>query len=187
MSAAPPSRSGLPRLVIDLCRLRGEPQHFPYAPNLIVLLLGANVALDALVGNALNDTGDMLARSLLSTGVVLALCWVALAVRGLRNRYLQTAGALLACSLAFSLLQLPLGLLFDPAIHGSAGTITPPAQVLLQFLISWAAIGLTFWQIAVNAHIMRHAIDAGFGLALLLVVSWVLACWALDRLVFGAG
>jgi hypothetical protein len=33
---------------------------------------------------------------------------------------------------------------------------------------------------------MRHAIDASFGLAFALVLSWLIACWAIDRILFGA-
>ena len=44
------------------------------------------------------------ARSLVSTALVLALCWIALAMRQLGNRYVQTASALVACSIVFSLL-----------------------------------------------------------------------------------
>jgi hypothetical protein len=184
MNAAHPSPSSLSRLVADLCRLRGDPQDFPYAPNLLALLVGAGVGLDVLTGYALQDAANTLGRSLLSSIVVLALCWVALAMRGLRNRYVQTAGALLACSVAFSLLEVPFALLYEsPA---KIGTISPASDVLLQFLVNWAVFGLFVWQIVVNAHIMRRAMDASFGFALMLVVTWLIAYLALEQILFGA-
>ncbi len=106
----PPSAERPPgtflRLLWPLFRLQGNPQDLPYSGQLPLLLVAASVILDMLVGDALHDTGDTFARSLLSTGVVLGLCWIALAIRGLRNRFVQTATALVACSLLFSLLQL---------------------------------------------------------------------------------
>ncbi len=169
------------RALAPLFGLRGNPQDLPYSSHLPLLLIAASVILDMLVGDALHDTGDTFARSILSTGVVLGLCWVALAIRGLRNRFVQTASALVACSLLFSLLQLPLALLAGP----------PPAGVdhltTLQVLIGWITIALFVWQVSIDAHIMRHAMDAPFGLAFALVTSWVIAYWALDRILFGAG
>lgn len=184
VSAARPPRFSLPRLVVELCCLRGNPQEFPYAPSWLALLFGTGVVLDVLTGYVLDDASDTFARSLLSSSIVLALCWAALAIRGLTNRYIQTAGALLACGAAFSLLQLPLGVLFEPS--GDVGTIVPLAQVLLQFLVHWLAFGLFVWQIAVNAHVMRHAMDASFGFALTLVIMWLIAYLALERILFGA-
>lgn len=171
--------SALATTVVELCRLRGGPQQLPYSRSLPALLMAASVVVDVLVGDALHDTGNTFARSLLSIGVVLGLCWMALAIRGLHNRYVQTAAALLACSLVFSVLLLPLALLAGP----------PPASADqlsgLQVLLGWITIALLIWQVSVYAHIMRHAMDAPFGLALALVLSWVLAYWALDRLLFG--
>ncbi|MEO6689747.1 MAG: hypothetical protein ABIS07_07185 [Dokdonella sp.] len=180
MNAARPSFSSLSRVVIDLCRLRGDPQDFPYSPNLLTLLVGASTALDTLIGGVLGEVDNTPVRSLLSTVIVLALCWVALAMRGLRNRYVQTACVLLACGIALSLLQLPIALLAGP----------PPTTVAdmssLQAILGWITLALLVWQISVNAHIMRHAIDASFGLAFALVLSWLIACWAIDRILFGA-
>ncbi len=179
MNSPRPSFSSLSRIVFDLCRLRGNPQDFPYSPSLLALLVGAGTALDTLVGGLLGEADTTLARSLLSTVIVLALCWVALAIRGLRNRYVQTACALLTCSFALSLLQLPIALLAGP----------PPTAVAdmsaMQAMFGWITLALLLWQVSVNAHIMRHAIDASFGLAFALVLSWLIAYWAIDRILFG--
>ena len=172
--------SNLVRVAVDLCRLRRGPQDVPHSPNLFGALIVASVVLDLLVGHLLGDGADVLPRSLLSTAIVLALCWIALAIRRLRNRYVQTATALLACGVLLSLLQVPLAWLAGP----------PPADanalVGLQIALGWLALAVFVWQLAVDAHIMRHAIESSWGLAFALVVSWVLAYWALERLLFGA-
>lgn len=164
--------------VLGLCRLRNAPQDLPHAPRLAVLLLAVSILLDSAIGAALGDGGQAPLRSLLSSVVVLGLCAVALAIRRLGHRYVQTATALIACSIAFSLLQLPVALMAGPP-PATAGELTG-AQVLL----GWFTLGLFFWQIAVNAHIVRHAMDSSFGFALGLVATWVLAFWALDHLLF---
>ena len=167
-------------IVIGLCRLRNGPQDLPHAPRLAIVLLMAATLLDSAIGAVLGDGGDAPLRSLLSSVVVLGLCGVALSIRKLGHRYIQTATALLACSVVFSLLQLPVALMAGP----------PPATAAelsgAQVLLGWFTLGLFFWQIAVNAHIVRHAMDSSFGFALGLVSTWVLAFWALDHALFAS-
>ncbi len=179
-----PSQTSIPRSVADLCRFRGSPQDLPWSPALLGLLIVAGTLLDLQSGAVFGGAGDALAHSLLSTGVVLALCWIALSICGLRNRFMQTATALFACSLVFSLLQWPIALwIAPPATGAAAGEVRalPPLQLLLR----WMLLAVFIWQIAVDAQIMRKALDASLALAVALMVSWVLAVWALDRVVFG--
>jgi len=173
LTSLPP---GLPSRVFDLCLLRGGPQDLPYSPRLLVALIVASTAVDAFAGHLIGDVDGALARSLLSTLVVLGLCRLALTVRSLQNRFVQTAIALVACGIAFSLVQLPFVLMAGPV--PAPGTALTGAQILA----GWATLALLVWQLAVSAHVMRHAIESSFGLAFALVVSWLVAYWALLRL-----
>jgi hypothetical protein len=178
----PFSFNALARLVLDLCRLRGGPEDVAYSPQLLGILIGASIALDALVGAALGDAAGAAADSMLSAGVVLALCWVALSIRRLGNRYVQTASALLATGLVFSLLQGIVAWLAGPA---PADTAAPDGARLF---LDCVALAFFIWGVAVYAHIVRRALNAPTALAVALVVSWILAYWALDRvLLSGAG
>jgi hypothetical protein len=179
MTAERPAFADLLRIVFDLCRWRRGPQDLPHSPNLLASLIGAGVAVDVIIAGALQDTDDVLARSLLSTGLILGLCWIALAMRRLTHRFLQTATALLACSIVFSVLQLPIALLAGPP--PATGAELDGAQVFF----GWAMIALLIWKLSVDAHIVRQALDAGYALAFALATSWLIAYWALDRILFG--
>jgi hypothetical protein len=169
---------GLLSQVVGLCQFRGGPQDLPYKPGFLIALIMANIALD-LTSATLIDVGDnALARSLFSTSLQLVLCWMALAIRGLRSRYVQTAIALVACSMAFSVLILPLAWLFGPP-QDSTKTLTG-----IQTSLAWLGLGMLAWKIAVDAHIVRQAIDAPFGLGLALALAWSIADFALNRLLF---
>ena len=170
----------LKALVIDLCLLRRGPEDMPYSTALLGLLIGVGVLLDVATGALLGETSDVLPRSLVSTGLVLALCWTALALRGLGNRYLQTASALLACSIVFSLLILPFAWLSGPAP-------SPPAQLTpTQVLLGWAMLAIVVWNLVVNAHILRRALDAPFVLGFALALAWAIADWSLGHVLFDA-
>jgi hypothetical protein len=174
----PSPMPGLLSQVIGFCRFRGGPQDLPYRPGLLVMLILASVALD--LGSAtLLDMGDnALARSLFSTSLLLVLCWIALAIRGLRSRYVQTAIALVACSMVFTILIVPLAYLSGPPAD-STKTLTN-AQISL----AWLGLGVLVWKIAVDAHNVRQAIDAPYGLGLALALAWFIADFALNRVLF---
>jgi hypothetical protein len=165
-------------LVRDICQLRRGPEEIPYSWRLLVVLIGASVALDVLSERVLGGH-DALARSLVSTTLVLALCWIALAARGLVNRYVQTASALVACGIVFSLLVLPLAMLAGPM--PSDASLTP-----LQTLLVWATFAIFVWSVLVDAHIIRRALDAPFGLGVALALAWTIADWALGHALFDA-
>ena len=168
----------LARLAGQLCVLRARPQDFPHAPRLLLALWVAGIVLDGLVGQVLGFGAGAVGEAVLSSVVVLGLCWIALAIRALRHRFVQAAIALLAAGLVFSLGQLLLALLAgDVPVEGQAPTAA-------QLVAGWAALGLLAWQVGVFAHVMRHAMEAAYGLAFALVVSWVVAYWALDGLLF---
>ena len=166
--------------IANLCRFRGGPQDLPHSPNLLIVLLAASVILDLSTANLLEIGDNALARSLFSTALLLALCWIALGIRGMLHRYIQTAIALVACSMVFSVLIVPLSWLFGkPA--GAEAVLTP-----LQTLVAWLGLGVLIWKIAVDAYNIRQAIDAPFWLGFSLALAWSVADFSLSRILFAA-
>ncbi|MEO7013510.1 MAG: hypothetical protein ABI127_04320 [Dokdonella sp.] len=166
--------------IANLCRFRGGPQDLPHNPNLLIVLLAASVILDLSTANLLEIGDNALARSLFSTALLLALCWIALGIRGMLHRYIQTAIALVACSMVFSVLIVPLSWLFGkPA--GAEAVLTP-----LQTLVAWLGLGVLIWKIAVDAYNIRQAIDAPFWLGFSLALAWSVADFSLSRILFAA-
>jgi hypothetical protein len=188
MSSVPPSVAGPVRLTLDLARLRGDPADFRYSPTLLGALFVASVVLDLVTGQALGQGDDALAHSLMGGSLVLGLCWIALRIRGLAHRYVQTATALVACSLLVSLVQLPLALLVARIAPycppGSVPVPSPPDT--WKALLSLGLLATLAWQTLVYAHIMRHAMQATYAFALTLVITWVIASIAIEQILFGS-
>lgn len=178
MSEKPFALARLVEIVVGICRFRGGPQDLPFSSRLLIALIGAAVLTDYGSGHLLGFDDTLLARSLLSMSLLLALCWTALSIRSLGNRYVQTATALVSCSMAFSLLILPLAWFFGNP-QGNDVTLSP-----VQVTIVWLGLGLLIWKVAVDAHIVRQAIDAPYWLGLMLAISWAIADYALTRAMF---
>jgi hypothetical protein len=85
----------------------------------------------------------------------------------------QSATALLACALAFTLLSLPL-LLLTGEPPKSAATATP-----LQLLLSAIGLPLLVWQVIVEAHVLRHSLDVPFLTGIMIAILWIVAILAL--------
>ncbi|MFB4203686.1 hypothetical protein KBTX_02055 [wastewater metagenome] len=157
-----PSLQHIVRLVLDICLLRRGPQDLPASPT----LLAATMLASAVVGY---PTMRALPAATATPGldaaygviVTFAFTYALLHAYGLGNRFLQTATALYATDVVVTGLALILLTL------GSAGT---PVTAL-------GLIGLILWNIAIIAHIFRHALDTVIALA----TVWALA------LVIGSG
>ena len=158
--------------------MRGGPQDMAHSPKLLVVLIIASVLLDLSLGSLIDYEGPLLARSLLSMVLLLALSWTALSLRGMLHRYVQTASALVLCAMFFSIIVLPLAMAFG----------TPPAADeplnSAQMLIALSGLAIVIWKIWVDAHIVRQAIDAPLSLGIMLALSWAIADWALGQAIF---
>jgi hypothetical protein len=147
-------------------------------------MLVVATAIDGFTGSILGEGGEGLLHSLLASVVVFGLCGAALAIRGLGNRYVQTAIALAGSGIVMSLAQLPIIASIVPIVApapGAAAVAIDPVQALLR----WAWLATFGWQVLVYAHIMRRSLDSRFGFALVLVATWLVAYWSLDSVLFG--
>ncbi len=170
----PSSLSSLVKTVVDLCRFRRVPQDLPYSPQLLAVLLVAATLFDLAVGAATGDAESAFAHSLLSSGLVLLLCWIALAIRRLNHRYVQTATALVACGLLISLVQLPIALLFQPAARHEGGRSVFAAAVPVSAELDRARhIGLADHDLRTHHAALRW--KAASAWPSMLTTSWVIA------------
>lgn len=162
-------------LIRDICLLRRGPQDVPYSIPLLVTVAAASVLLEAAVA---------IARDVPVAGVVAeAIVWLvfafgglnlALALRGLRNRFVQAATALLGCALMFTLLILPIALFATEPPATAPQPLTPT-----QLLVGVVALPLAIWKVVVDAHVFRHSLDIPFLSGLMIALLWIIAAAAL--------
>ena len=150
-------------LIRDICLLRRGPQDLPYS---LLALMGVAA------GCVIVQLGVAVARGA-PLGGVLAGANLILSVRGLRNRFVQSATALLGCALAFTLLSVPIALLVGEP------PITPDQLTPLQLLLGLVSLPLLIWKIIVDAHVFRHSFDVPFLSGVVIALLWIIAAMAL--------
>ncbi len=162
----------------DILLLRRGPQDLPYSPQLLITLGGLCVLLQLTVTLMRGvPVGAVMLGAALWLAFTLGTLRLILQLRGLSNRFVQAATALLGCNLAFTLLAIPVALL-----TGDAPPTTPEAMTPGQVLAGIVALPLLLWKIAVDAHIFRHSFEIPFLSGIVIALLWIVAALALSGL-----
>jgi hypothetical protein len=168
-------------LLRDVCLLRRGPQDMPYSPPLLAGVCALSLLLQLGIAHLLDVDGDALGAGLIGLGLNLGLLYFLLLARGLRNRFVQAALALVGCAIVFALLSLPIVLV--TGVHPN----TPQTVSPLEALVALLALPIVVWKLMVDAHILRHSLDIPFLGGLVLALLWVIAELKLGTMLRGSG
>lgn len=146
-----------------ICCFRKGPQDLPASPELLSLCLLGYGFSSFLLAVTSQEPDIAIATALIDTLLLALLCYVLLLLRRLPGRWLQATTALSGIGIIFSLAAVPMSFWL-------ANIERDNALLLPVFLI---VILLLVWNIAVMAHIMRHALSTSFTLGLLAALSFV--------------
>jgi hypothetical protein len=173
--------SALARQLIALCLLRRAPQDLPYSPALTRHLVLLGFAIDVVYVSLL-EVEQPWPRLLFALAMSLGVPWLLLQLRGHGARYAQTLAALAGSGALFTLAFLPVALWTRQfAALGGSG-VEPGVE---QMAAGWVVLLLLGWRLAVNGHILRHALDLPRWAGALLAIAWFLVEFSLDRRLFG--
>ena len=157
-------------LIRDICLLRRGPQDLPYSVPLLVMVAIAFVVLRLGLAIATGvSLGMMLAGALLWLLYTLGTLNLILSLRGLRNRFVQAATALLGCTLAFDVLSAPLALLLGDLPK------VPTELTGVQSAVILISAPLGIWNIVVVAHVFRTSFGIPFLSAGLFALLWIVS------------
>jgi hypothetical protein len=151
---------------LDILRLRKGPQALPTSGFLLRIVLMLHFLLGVILISFTLSLGEALLGALVGTALVVALVYLALYLRSLSHRFVQTAAALAGIEFLLALFTLP----FTAAHQGDGSAV-------LATVVALIAVG---WSFAVTAHIARHALNLsawkGFVAALVyMVISYAVA------------
>jgi hypothetical protein len=158
-------------IVRDILLLRRGPQDLPYSTQVLISVAALCVIVQISIALFVYDVslGAVLGGALLWLALTLLTLNLLLALRGLRSRFVQSATALLSCTLVFTVLSTPIALL-------AGATPTPPQQPTgLQMLLGAISLPLPIWKVIVDAHVFRHSLNLPFAGGLLIALLWIIA------------
>jgi hypothetical protein len=159
------------QLLRDILWLRRGPQDVPYSPILLVACCVAALTLQLVLASIFTEGGNLVA-SLIALLLDLGLLYFVLMLRGFTSRFVQTATALIACTILFTLIALPITFIVG----------TPPKATdqvtAVQGVLGLVALVVITWKLVVDAHILRHALSIPFFAGLALAIFWVIAEYA---------
>lgn len=164
----------LVRAILSIALLRRGPQILPASTFLLALALTAHLGTGVLLGLFSLSPVLALSSALAGTLIMVALVHGLLLVHRLHSRVTQTLTALASCEVLIGLLALPLTVLFY-----AGGGLAELAALLSLLLLGW--------NVAVAAHIFRHALNVSVGMGVLFAIGYTLVSMSLSGFIGSAG
>lgn len=165
----------LARITLKLLQFRAGPQDFPYSMPMTRAVAFAAFVVSYLQYRLTLPPLVAAVHAAVTLGVMAMLTWQLLGWRKLGNRTLQTISSLFATGTALTVLLLPLLAVIAPQMVRLAENPDRAATEALPALPMLGVMVLSFWNLAVSAHIYRNALNLHFvvGLAVSLLVALV--------------
>jgi len=157
------------RIIWQIALLRQGPQALPASSALLWLALGSHWLIGVLLGLGTLPLEMAMLSALVGTLLMVALVHGLLLLHRRHSRAPQTLTALAACEILLGLFAIPVGVWFN--MGGGLQDIA--------VLLSLALFG---WNIAIAAHILRHALEVSPGMGFLFAVGYTLVAISLGGL-----
>ncbi len=167
-------------LLWDICRLRRGPQDLPYSPQLLGIVCVFHLALQQIIARVLGVAQETLGAGVLSLVFNLGVLYLLLNLRDKRSRFVQTALAIICCAIVFSVLLVPIALMFGP------GPQSPAEVTSSHLLLMITALLILAWKLVVDGNILRHSLDVPLIFGIGIAVLWSIAEWALGAAAGGS-
>lgn len=184
----------MPSLLVilrDILFLRRGPQDLPYSPALLAVAVVARLLLAQWLATfrpPQAQGGPLI--SIVGTALELGLLYLLLNALQRKVRFVQTATASLLVDAIIAVVLLPLLHMLEPVLVVMATPGATPETVAAAMngaaalaMLLFAAVGI--WNLVVNAHILRQALEIRLMPALLINVALVFASQIVLSALFG--
>jgi hypothetical protein len=162
----------LAKAFLDIALWRHTPAHLPASRLLLALVIGAAAFMEVLGAFLPPASGDgILVRIVMGVGLPLAFTWAVLALARRRQRFLQTASALLGVGVLAEIVLYPLAAMLR--LMGEDRMVSIPVGLMLYVALIWYLLAC--------AHVWRAALDSGLLLGGLISVGYLVLSIALEQ------
>jgi len=153
----------LSKAFLDICLLRKGPQDLPKSTVLLYMCLTLYTVFDVLLTLQARSIEDALLVSLVDVCFLLAVTFFILKQHHHLDRWIQTITALCGTGVI-------LGIFIFPLVYGGAQN---QYETWLQQIIILLFLVMVIWNIAVLAHIVRHAISSSMGIGIMIAILYI--------------
>lgn len=161
---------------LKICRFEKGPQDLPRSQTFLLLVMAAYICVSPIIPHAFGmPLSTAIIKTWVEIGITFFLTASLLYVTGYYARTLQTLTAILGVDVFFHFVAMPLFILefYLKSMSVDIGII----QLL--------AIGLVIWNIAVYAHVLRHALASEFYTGLIVTFIYLVVTVAILQSLFG--
>ena len=148
---------------LEICLLRKGPQDLPKSTELLVLSLFMYTLIDVLLTVQSRPFIDALMVSFVDVGFLLLVTFLILKQHKHLDRWHQTMTALFGTGVV-------LGIFIFPLVFGG---FQNQYEEWLQQIIVLLFLIMVIWNVAVLAHIVRHAISTSAGIGVMIAILYV--------------
>lgn len=166
--------STISKAFFDICLLRKGPQDLPKSTVLLVLCLFMYTVIHVLLTLQSRSLVDALMVSFVDVGFLLLVTSLILKQHQHLDRWHQTMTALFGTGVI-------LGIFIFPLILG--GIMNQPEAWIRQIIVLLFLI-MIVWNVAVLAHIVRHAISTSMGIAIMIAILYIWMSTLLITMIF---
>lgn len=151
------------QLFFNICRFKATPSDIPASRLLLQLSLVSYFVLGIIIGRIDDDWSISIAVSLTDIIMMIIVMNLLLKLRGLQARLQQTLTAMLGAGSCLAVIGIPIIWAFSHMTEQNE---------IKNTVILMAMITFMFWNLMVNAHIFRHALDIKANTAAMLTVAY---------------
>ncbi len=155
--------STISKAFLDICLLKKGPQDLPKSTVLLVLCLFMYTLIDVLLTVQSRPFVDALMVSLVDAGFLLGVTSLILRQHQKLDRWHQTMTSLFGTGVI-------LGIFIFPLVFGG---IQNQYEAWLQQIIVVLFLIMVVWNVAVLAHIVRHAISTSMGIGIMIAILYI--------------
>lgn len=154
------------RRVIELMLLRRGPQDMPGDQTTLASSAAAYCILLFLQVGLITPTGHAALQAGLATALLALYVRTILRMRGMGNRFAQTATALFSAGATLTLIMLAPTHAMAPYLDAIAKASNPQQVPMPPGYVVLAYVAMGFWGLAIYSHVYRHALDGSIWLGL---------------------
>ncbi len=151
----------------DICRLIKKPQDIPESKNLLTLCVVVYGFLSILLASLSQPVEHAILAGVVEVILIMIFTLAILQASGKSSRWTQTVTALVGTGIIISIIAFPVYILIGVGdlnkVEASSGQ-----SIGLMLLAALAC-----WNIAIMAHILKHALETNFAIALFLAITYI--------------